>query len=830
MSKKLLSSLSFAVAAVLFSPFAASAQSVDEVNQTPTDVQVADGLQDPDNAAANEPAFVRGNGDDFKAPLSAERFELRQEALKQKLAGKQVGNVHEVAKGQFVELGLEKTDHIFVVLVEYGNQKWTLPAATIDGPSHNQIPQPNRGTDNNTIWQQNYDKAHFEEMYFNQMAAYYRTQSSGRYSVTGTVTDWVKVPFNGSRYGNNGMGDAGAWTLIADAINIWTANQLAAGMTLDQVKAYLQQFDQWDRYDYDHDGNFNEPDGYIDHFQIVHAGAGEETGGGILGADAIWSHRWSAFYNWRGVTGPSYNLAGGLEFGGGWGSNPSGTTSGSSGAAVGPTRANVTNAYAVNHTGIWVLDYTIQPENGGLGVFAHEFGHDLGLPDQYDTAGGTNGTGFWTIMSSGSYLGDGTTDIGARPGDFGGWDKLQLGWLNYAITDGTSFTTYKLGPAETNTKQAQAVVVTLDPAKNTSFLFDPAVGKLQFGTKAYWGGRANNLDTNMVHEVAVPTGTSVSLKMQLNYDIETNWDYAYVSVSTDNGATWTNLAGTYTSGANQVALTTTTNPNGTNLGNGITGTTSGAWRSATFNVTPYAGQTVLVRVRYKTDPFTTGKGIMVDEVLLGAFADGAENGENGWTLNGFKITNGVENSGLPHYYVAEYRQYRTYDAGLQTGPYTFGTAALPNWVTHYPYQTGLLITYADTEWTNNNTSAHRGEGRSLFVDAHPQPLIRNVVWPDGSKLLAPWSPTVQMYDAPFGLQPTDALTLPYVGTFAGQRLQFSESHPSLPGVPVFSDLNSYWSTVTPTSGVILPQTGTTIRVVSTSAQDSFMQVQVSPAK
>jgi len=45
-----------------------------------------------------------------------------------------------------------------------------------------------------------------------------------------------------------------------------------------------------------------------------------------------------------------------------------------------------------NATGLWVGDYTMQPENGGLGVFAHEYAHDLGLPDQYDTAGGDNST------------------------------------------------------------------------------------------------------------------------------------------------------------------------------------------------------------------------------------------------------------------------------------------------------------------------------------------------------------------------------------------------------------------------------------------------------
>ena len=35
----------------------------------------------------------------------------------------------------------------------------------------------------------------------------------------------------------------------------------------------------WDRYDYDGNGNFDEPDGYIDTFQSVHAGLGEEEGG-----------------------------------------------------------------------------------------------------------------------------------------------------------------------------------------------------------------------------------------------------------------------------------------------------------------------------------------------------------------------------------------------------------------------------------------------------------------------------------------------------------------------------------------------------------------------
>ena len=76
----------------------------------------------------------------------------------------------------------------------------------------------------------------------------------------------------------------------------------------------------------------------------------------------------------------------------------------------------------------------MQPENGGLGVFAHEFGHDLGLPDLYDTSGNTGGaennTAFWTLMSSGANIGDGgCCGIGDAPSDMGAWERLMLGWL-----------------------------------------------------------------------------------------------------------------------------------------------------------------------------------------------------------------------------------------------------------------------------------------------------------------------------------------------------------------------------------------------------------------
>jgi immune inhibitor A len=778
--------------------------------------------------------LARRGGDNFKSPQAAEQFKLRQEALHQRLAGKGTGKIHEVAKGQYVELALERNDRIFVVLVEYGDM-WgnSSSLSQLPGPLHNEIPQPDRNVDNNTIWQADYNRDHYVDMYFNKMRAYYNVQSSGRYTINGEVTEWVRVPFNGPRYGSNAMGDAAAWTLIADAVNTWTRDQLNSGKTLDEVKAYLAQFDTWDRYDYDADGNFDEPDGYIDHFQIVHSGAGEETGGGTLGADAIWSHRWFVWYNRRGPTGygPSYNKYGGVEFGGGFGANPSGSVTGSASASVGPTSATVTDAYPATPTGFWVGDYTVQPENGGLGVFAHEYGHDLGLPDHYDTAGGSNGAGFWNIMASGSYLGDGTVDIGSNPGHLTAWDKLQLGWLNYELGFAGKFSSHRLGPAETNTKQAQGLVVSLPADSNVFYLYNPVAGSLAFGTKAFWGGKGDLIDTTMVATATVPTDAPAYLYMQLNYQIETNWDYAYVSVSADNGTTWTNLAGQYRNTAgNWVSLTTNSNPNGPNLGNGITGTSSSNWRYARFEVTSYGGQSVLIRLRYKTDEFVNQKGIMADEIVLGTFSDGAEDGSANWTLNGFKVTSGVENSMAPHYYIGEFRQYRDYDTGLQTGPYTFGDALRPEWVYHYPYQDGLLITYWDSGEANDNTSQHPGEGRSLPIDAHPEPLIRTGTWPDGTTFASAWSSTVQTSDATFGLEPTDPLLIPFVGTFSGQRLQFSWTGGLLPAAPEFNDANPYWFAATQANSVIVPNTGTIIRVINTSAQGNFMQVHVVPAK
>jgi immune inhibitor A len=307
----------------------------------------------------------------------------------------------------------------------------------------------------------------------------------------------------------------------------------------------------------------------------------------------------------------------------------------------------------------------------------------------------------------------------------------------------------------------------------------------------------------MTRSVDVPAGSPV-LSMQLDYDIETDWDYAYVMVSTDGGANWTNLAGN---------VTTNTNPNGQNFGNGITGDSNG-WVNATFDMSAYAGQTVLLRIRYWTDVAATERGLLVDNITLNGFSDGAENGDNGWTFNGFIITSGTETSFHFNAYVAEWKKYDSYDTALAVGPYNFGFLnTLPNWVEHFPYQDGVLISYWDSSMSDNSTSAHPGEGLILPIDSHPEALIRA----DGQ----PWRARIQSYDSTFTGAHTDAITLHING--------MPSHHPSLPGVPVFNDLNSYWNPLTPTASVITPQTGTSIRVQKFHFDQNFVQLRVFPS-
>ncbi len=335
----------------------------------------------------------------------------------------------------------------------------------------------------------------------------------------------MRVPFNQARYGRNTCGDIvcpATRALVRDALAFWVDGQLRSGRTLQQVSDHLRTFDVQDRYDADGDGVFAEPDGFLDRFQVVHAGGDEASGDPVYGEDAIWSHRSYAFVQ---TGGP-----GGLP----------GVDVGSGGVDAGQTIPH-------HPTGVWVGDYTMQPENGGLGIVAHEYGHDLGLPDLYDTSGNTGGaensTAFWSLMSSGSNLGDGSPDgVGDAPVDLGTWEKLQLGWLDYEVAYAGQRSTHRLAPSTSQTRQAQAVITVLPDKLVPVELGAPCA---TCGSRYFTSGSGDDRTATM--QRAVPQG-SRSLTAQVRHDVEQDWDYAFLEASRD-GTTWTPVTTTLSDGA-----------------------------------------------------------------------------------------------------------------------------------------------------------------------------------------------------------------------------------------------------------------------------------------
>jgi immune inhibitor A len=736
--------------------------------------------------------------DDLAGTTELKRRELRQEALSdvlkgtratekrgastvakvgQKPATKAKNKVDSGPVDQYVELSREKTDRIFVVLAEFGDQRDpaypdvdTDPATPgpvrFDGPRRNEIPEPDRTVDNSTIWQPDYDRQHFQDLYFStdpnvdSLTNYYRKQSSGRYSVEGLVTDWTRVPFNEARYGrSNGFPCDGiicnnSFDLVRDAPNAWYQGQLAAGRTPAQIKEQLQSFDIWDRNDFDGDGDFNEPDGYIDHFQIVHSGGDQADGDPTYGEDAIWSHRGFAFQNT--TSGPDGNLQGGTQIG---------------------------------DSGIWIGDYTMQPENGGIGVFCHEYAHDLGIPDLYDTSlGGQNNVNWWSLMAQQRVSGPGEV-LGTRVNDMDAWTKLQLGWLDYEVVVAGQNKNLDLGPHEYNSAKAQGVVVVL-PDKSRTFNY----GAPFAGANQFWSTKGNNLATTMTRAVDLTGKSSASLTLKARYDIEPDFDFLFTQVSVDGGATWTALDGTANGAPFQ---------HDSGGSPALSSSSGGNWVDMNVPLDSVAGKNVLLRFLYRTDGGLALAGFFADNITITAdgapiFTDGAENGANGWTLNGFRTAGTSETLIFDHFYIASNRTYQSYDQYLRTGPYNVGDPRKPDWVEHFPYQTGLLVSYWDTSEGDNNTSEHPGSGLILPVDAHPAPIY-NI---EGR----PWRERIAGYDVPFSLSKADSFTLHINGKASYIRGQNA--------VPLFDDTKTFFFADQPNAGVVLPATGTTIRVVS----------------
>jgi immune inhibitor A len=726
----------------------------------------------PESPGTSSVAAAR-RSDNRPGPLTSTQVAQRKAAIDLVAKGKAKANADGVvtlSSGKSVEIATTRTDKIFTILADFGTQS-SGRYGTMPGPGHNQIPEPDRTLDNSTYWKPDFGTAHYESLFNGSgesMKNYYEKLSNGAYSVTNTVADWVTVPYNGSYYGDNATEDAGGvWQFIQDTGDAWYAEQLASGKTSEDIDAYLAQFDVWDRYDADNDGNFDEPDGYIDHFQAIHAGEGEEAGGGTLGADAIWSHRWYVNATDYGQTGPAGNLMGGAQIG---------------------------------KSKYWFGDYTTEPENGGLGVFAHEFGHDLGLPDYYDTSGGENSTAFWTLMSSGSWLGHGAAagdGIGTTPGLMGAEEKLFLGWLDHSTVDTGMTGTYTLNPSQLRVdRKDQAVRVNLpDKTVTRSYTTPPSA------THAWWTGSADGLNEKLAR--SVPAGSRVSVQASAWYDIEAGYDYLYGEYSLDGGNRWIQV------------------------GQPVDGSSNGRWTTLRWSYDA-GGKPSMFRLRYQTDGGVHLTGAFLDDIAISSggvnFVDDVESGLNGWTPTGlWKISTGTESGSFANYYLLENREYVGYDATLAEGPYQFSKGITrPDWVEFFRFQNGMLVWYVDRSYEDNNVAQHPGHGAAMVVDARPVPFT----YPDGTRP----SNRRQPFDATFGLETTDATCLHkevLSGNGPSQTVStVAACAPATAGLPTFDDAaeDAYYSTANPQGSVKVAGHGVKVTVTGDKGDDLTISV------
>jgi hypothetical protein len=171
----------------------------------------------------------------------------------------------------------------------------------------------------------------------------------------------------------------------------------------------------------------------------------------------------------------------------------------------------------------------------------------------------------------------------------------------------------------------------------TGSLVVPLVGNTTHsGEYQWWSNRGDEGDATLTRAFDLSSLQQATLQVWMWYDLEADYDYAYVEVSADGGQTWDILANEHTNIAN---------PNGNSYGPAFTGR-SGArngssdepqWVQETFDLTPYAGQPALVRFEVITDEALNYPGLCLDDISipeLGYLYD-VEEGDGGWQAAGW---------------------------------------------------------------------------------------------------------------------------------------------------------------------------------------------------
>jgi hypothetical protein len=136
----------------------------------------------------------------------------------------------------------------------------------------------------------------------------------------------------------------------------------------------------------------------------------------------------------------------------------------------------------------------------------------------------------------------------------------------------------------------------------------------------------------MTHAFDLTGLTSATLKYQAWWELEKDYDFTYLEVSTDGGTAWSML---------KTPSGTDTNPTGNNFGWGYTGNSGGGdqgkWIKESVDLSAYAGKKIMLRFEYITDAAVNLPGFMVDDINVPElkYSTDFEKDSGGWTGEGF---------------------------------------------------------------------------------------------------------------------------------------------------------------------------------------------------
>ena len=171
--------------------------------------------------------------------------------------------------------------------------------------------------------------------------------------------------------------------------------------------------------------------------------------------------------------------------------------------------------------------------DGAAGVFCHEFGHDLGAPDEYDTiysSASSEPVAFWSLMSSGSWGGaiPGTEPTGISPYSRQLFQNIYGGrWQNQTVIDYSALS--KRGTKYTINSAAETGDVLRINLPDVEYKINTPTS----GEYSYWGGKGSDgtpIQNSMTATVDLTTTTNPVLNFKTWYDIEEGWDFGTVQI------------------------------------------------------------------------------------------------------------------------------------------------------------------------------------------------------------------------------------------------------------------------------------------------------------